>query len=116
MFVFEGEEGELRLLQRWYAINYVDSRHLFWRKLVIYEAPENPLKLDILRGEASIWGMKEWVQKQVDKVKNEEVKEMLKSYKYSTFLDVFFPQSGKSFIIGKDKGVETNVFTNIKLD
>ncbi len=117
VYVFDGEkEGELRLLQMWYPINYYGLDHLLWRGLVVDDMETNPMKNDELRRGAKFWGRKEWVQMQVDKVEDEKMRKKLKEYTYQTYLYMQFAQSGEGGIITKDRGETTNVYANIKLD
>ncbi len=117
VYVFDGEkEGELKLLQMWYPINYYDFKHMLWRGLVVDDMETNPMKNDELRREAKFWGRKEWVQMQVDKVEDEEMRKKLKEYTYQTYLYMQFIQSGEGKILTKDRGEVTNVYANIKLD
>ncbi len=117
VYVFDGErEGELKLLQMWYPINYGGFAHLLWRGLVVDNMETNPMKNDELRREAKFWGRKEWVQMQVDKVEDEEMRKKLKEYTYQTYLFMVFAQNGEVKLLTKDRGKETNVYANIKLN
>lgn len=116
VYVFEGEDGELRLLQMYYAINYYMFKHMQWRGIAQESIPTDPLQQKELAKEAHSWGKKEWVQMQVDKVENEEMRAKLKEYKYQTYLAIFFPQSGEGRLVSVDIGKITKGFGNIKLD
>ncbi|MGL4588641.1 MAG: hypothetical protein ACRCUP_00155 [Mycoplasmatales bacterium] len=116
VYVFQGKtENDLILLQRYYAMNWGNYEHMLWRGLGD-DGEQSILRQADLRMDAEFWGRKEWVQNQVDKVEDEEMRNKLYDCTYETILCIFFSQWGKAAIIANtDRGVTTQ-FKNIKLD